>query len=70
MLVRLAKLKTKIHKPLFKLFEQPRTCGKATNEKCELLMISQERCYGRQRIRTELPGMRRLKLSLIESTVD
>ena len=42
--VRLAKLKSKIHKPLFELFGQPWTCGKAANEKCELLTINQERC--------------------------
>ena len=42
--VRLGKPKTKVQKPLLELFGQPRTCGKATNEKCELLVINQERC--------------------------
>jgi len=44
MRVRLAKLKSKIHEPLFKLFGKPRACGKAANEKRELLAISQGRC--------------------------
>jgi len=44
MLVRLAKLEPKIHKPLFELFRQPRTCGKAANEKCELPMNNQMWC--------------------------
>jgi len=41
--VRLEKLKSKARKSLLKLLGQPRTCGKPTNEKCELLMINQER---------------------------
>jgi len=44
MLVRLAKIKSEIHKPLLELFRQPRACGKAANEKYELLMINQMRC--------------------------
>jgi len=44
MLVRLAKLESEIHEPLLELFRQPRACGKATNEKYELLMINQVRC--------------------------
>ena len=43
MLVRLAKLESKIHKPLFELVGQPRARGKAPNKKCELYMINQER---------------------------
>ena len=39
--VRLAKLESKIRKPLLELFGKPRTCGKAADEKCELLMINQ-----------------------------
>ena len=35
-LVRHAKLKSKIHKSLFELFGQPWTCGKATNEEYKL----------------------------------
>jgi len=42
MLVRLAKLEFKIRKPLFELFGKPWTCGEATDEKCELLMINLE----------------------------
>ena len=38
------KLKSKSHKPLFELFEQPRICGKAANEKCELIVVNQELC--------------------------
>jgi len=41
MLVWLAKLKSEIYKSLFELFRKPRACGKAANEKCELLMINQ-----------------------------
>ena len=44
MRVRLAKLKSKIHEPLFKLFGKPWTCGKTANEKRELLVINQGRC--------------------------
>ena len=40
--VRLAKLKPEILKPLLELFRQPRTRGKAADEKRELLMINQE----------------------------
>ena len=40
--VRLAKLESKIRKPLLELFGQPRTCGKAANEKCELLMVNKK----------------------------
>ena len=42
MVVRHAKLESEIHEPLLELFGQPWTCGKAANEKCELLMIYQE----------------------------
>ena len=38
----LAKLKSKIQKPLLEFFRQPRTGGEATDEKCELLMINKE----------------------------
>jgi hypothetical protein len=44
MLVRLAKLKSKVNKPLFELFGKPRACGEAADEKYELLMINQEPC--------------------------
>ena len=44
MRVRLAEPKSKIQEPLFELFGQPRACGKATDEKCELLTINQEQC--------------------------
>ena len=44
--VRLAKLKSKIRKPPLELFVQPRTGGKATDEKCELLTVNQEWCSG------------------------
>ena len=40
-LVRLAKLKSEIHKPLFELFRKPWACGKAANEKYKLFMINQ-----------------------------
>jgi len=72
MCVWLEKPKSKFQKPLFKLFGQPRTCGETANEKCELLTIGQER-YSRipaRSIRTDFVGSRRLKLSLIVSTVD
>ena len=38
----LAKLKPNIRKSLLKLFGQPRTCGKATNEERELYESDQE----------------------------
>ena len=41
MLVRLAKLESKIHESPLELFGQPWACGKAANEKCELFMINQ-----------------------------
>jgi len=47
MLVRLAKLKSKIYKPPFKLFGKPRARGKTANEECELLTINQMRCSRR-----------------------
>ena len=40
--IRLAKLKPEILKPFLELFRQPRTRGKAADEKRELLMINQE----------------------------
>ena len=33
-----------MRKPLFELLEQPLTVGKATDEKCELIVINQELC--------------------------
>ena len=42
MRVRLAKLKPKIRKPLFELFEQPLIVGKPADEKCELIVANQE----------------------------
>ena len=36
--VRFAEFQSKIRKPLLELFGQPGTRGKATHEKCELLM--------------------------------
>ena len=44
MRVRLAKPKSKVHEAFFKLFRQPRICGKPANEKRELLIVSNERC--------------------------
>jgi len=44
MLVRLAKLESKIHEPPLELFGQPRACGKAANEKCDLFVINQVWC--------------------------
>jgi len=41
MRVRLAKLKSKMRKPLFQLSEQPLTVGKATDEKCEPIVVNQ-----------------------------
>ena len=41
---RLAELKSKIRKPLLELFGEPRTRGKATDEKCELPAISWAWC--------------------------
>jgi len=38
------KLKSKSRKPLLELFEQPRICGKAANENCELIVTNQELC--------------------------
>ena len=43
MRVRLAKPKSKIHELLLELLGQPLICGKATNEKYELLMINKGR---------------------------
>ena len=39
--VRLAKSEFKIRKPSLELFGQPRICDKATNEKCELIVMNQ-----------------------------
>ena len=39
----LAKLKSKIRKPLLEFLRKPRTCGKPANEKCKLFMINRER---------------------------
>jgi len=36
---RSAKLKSEVQEPPLELFGQPRTCGKATDEKRKLLMI-------------------------------
>ena len=44
--VRRAKPESEIHEPHLKLLGQPRICGKAANEKYELLMINQERRSG------------------------
>ena len=66
---RLAKLKSEIQKPLLNLFGEPRTCGKAADEKCKLPTISLGVVLEYQGIQTELIGRRRLKLSLMESTV-
>jgi len=40
----LAKPKSKIRKLPFELFGQPGTSGKTANEKCELIVMSQELC--------------------------
>ena len=44
MLVRLAKLKSKIHESPLELFGQPRARGKAANEECELFVINRVWC--------------------------
>ena len=70
MLVRLAELESKIRKPSLELLGQPWTCGKAANEKYELLMVNLEQCSRSQSTRTELTRRRCLKLSMTESTID